>query len=269
MKNSLWYPPAVIQADGSLMSRTASGGEFRPYTNSFGVDQRYRESPFASGGTCPMWGFTLAYNQFSSNASLLNYDGGQVVGMAGGKGRLGARKLVVFETDGVPNHTATSSFQNLGAGQSYFRCRQPNEHPSVSSLGNMNSTVIRETYRLVRTICDTTSGNTGGNVLAYLNSSSTEVIPRATGLPGYSTSNRPVLVHSLAFGGLFESNSPLRPDCLAFLQTVQTFGNTQTSSSTPLPADKVITGTSDERIEKIKNAFTVIMQDGVQISLYK
>jgi hypothetical protein len=31
----------------------------------------------------------------------------------------------------------------------------------------------------------------------------------------------------------------------------------------------VITGTSTQRIDKIKEAFTIMMQDGVQITLYK
>ncbi len=269
MKNALWYPPSVIQNDGSLLAQSGSGGEFRPYTSSFGIDQRYREAPYASGGTCPMWGFTLAYNQFSSNSSLLNFDSGQPVGMAGGQGRLGARKLVIFETDGVPNHTATAGFSNNGVGQSYFTCRMPSEYPSVSSRGNMDTTTIRETYRIVRTICDNASGDTSGSVQAYIDTSTTETIARATGRPGYATSNRPVLVHSLAFGGLFESTSSLAPQCLGFLQSVQTFGNTQTSSTTPLANYKVIIGTSDERIDKIKTAFTIMMQDGVQISLYK
>lgn len=269
MANALWYPPSVIQNDGTLLPRTATGGEIRPFTSSFGVNQNYREAPYASGGTCPMWGFTLAYNQFSSNANLQTFDSGQPSGMAGGNGRVGARKLVVFETDGVPNHTAVAGFSNNGVGQSFFTARMPSEYPSVSSLGNMNPTVIRETYRVLRTLADNPTGNTPGSVNAYIDSVTTETIDRATGRPGYSTTTRPVLVHALAFGGLFESTSSLKPQCLGFLQSVQTFGNTQTSPTTALPAYKVITGTSTERIEKLKTAFTIIMQDGVQISLYK
>lgn len=271
MEQSLWYPPAAINTDGTLKARTDTDGEFRPYTSSWGMDSRYREAPYGNGGTCPMWGFTLAYNQFSSKSSLQNLETGYPTGTAGGNGRLGARKLVIFETDGVPNHTATSTFVNGGVGQSYYDVSPAaNKYPSVWSGGNMNSTVITSTYSVVRALCDNAAGNTGGNVAAYTSTSTTPTsIARATGLPGYSTNSRPVLVHSLAFGGLFESDSSLKAPCLRFLQTVQTFGNVQSSSSTALADYKIITGTSDERIDKIKLAFTNIMQDGVQITLYK
>ena len=43
----------------------------------------------------------------------------------------------------------------------------------------------------------------------------------------------------------------------------------QSSSGTALASYKIITGTSDQRVDKIKQAFTNIMQDGVQITLYK
>jgi hypothetical protein len=269
MENALWYPPVVLNTDGTMISRTATNGEFRPYTSTWGVDSRYRENPYANGGTCPMWGFTLAYNQFSSNTSLQTIDTNQPTGMAGGNGRVGARKLVVFETDGVPNASATSTFTNNGVNQSYYKAYLPSFYPSVTQSSNMNSTVLTNTYQTVRTIADNASGTMGGSVSAYINSSTTQTINRASGNPGYSTNGKPALVHALAFGGLFESTSSLKPDALGFLQTVQTFGNVQASPTTALASYKMIIGTSDQRVNAIKTAFTNIMQDGVQITLYK
>ena len=55
---------------------------------------------------------------------------------------------------------------------------------------------------------------------------------------------------------------------MSLLQNIQAIGSTQASAgSTPLPAYKIITGTSDQRIDKLRQAFSTIMQDGVQISL--
>src|SRR5207247_4310158 len=54
--------------------------------------------PNAAGGTCPDMAFKVAYNQFS--------------GATGYNGRRGAAKVVIFETDGVPNHHCGGTFQN-------------------------------------------------------------------------------------------------------------------------------------------------------------
>jgi Flp pilus assembly protein TadG len=269
MTSSLWYPPSVINPDGSLISLTAAGGEFRPYTSTWGVDSRYREGPYANGGTCPMIAFQQAYNQFSGSGTLRNADVGFPTGTAGGNGRNGARKLVIFETDGVPNASATSTFQNNGVNQSYYNCYLPSFYPNVTQLGNMDPSVLTGTYQIVAQLCDNATGTTGGSVAAYLGSSSTTPIARGTGNPGYSTNSKPVLVHSLAFGEIFESSSVLKPDCLGFLQSVQTLGNVQSSPTTPLASYKIIVGTSTQRVNSLKTAFTNIMQDGVQITLYK
>lgn len=251
--NVLWYPMDVLQSDGSLIPLGNTGSEIRPYNVNFQTTSQFHESPFAMCSTCPAMGFQLAYNQFSGNTTQLKtyaYDNGLTNAPdyeCGGNGRRGARKMIIFETDGVPNTSCSSStYTNAGAYNSYFRIRQPTETPSGVGWASM-STAANDCYTAVQRVCalDTASN------------------------PGYATSNKPVLVHTLAFGGLFENNTSLKTSASNFLQQVQTYGKTQSSSSTALPSYKIITGDSTTRINKIKTAFTIMMQDGVQVSLYK
>ena len=51
------------------------------------------------------------------------------------------------------------------------------------------------------------------------------------------------------------------------LQGIQYHGNVQDSASTPLDSDKIIIGTSAQRITKMQNAFSKIMQDGYSLTL--
>ena len=96
LSNALFYPFSLLS---SLSNQTV---EKRPYDSSFN-DQAAADIPNANGGTSPEMGFMVAYNQFSGNAA------------SGGAGRHGATKMVIFETDGLPNTTASGNFVNSGA----------------------------------------------------------------------------------------------------------------------------------------------------------
>lgn len=212
-----------------------SGTEIRPYdyTNN-------HEAPRAMGGTCPAIGFMLAYNQFSSNSALQTYASSpSPPGEAGGFGRRGAQKLVILETDGMANVPASASFVNAGPYTGYYAVRQPGEYPQNSG------TVTTQIYDIVDQI---TALDTNG---------------------GFSTARKPVQIHCLAFGTLFEPSTtdPDKQSALDLLQTIQYKGATQNSPSTPLADYKRIVGTSTERIDKLRDAFRLIMQDGVQVSL--
>ena len=102
MQESLWYPPATVGNSSATV---------RPY------DSNNLEVPRAMGGTCYAMGLMLAYNQFSGNTSLRTTTRAQPAGDAGGNGRKGAQKIIIFETDGAPNTTATATLNNLGAVQ--------------------------------------------------------------------------------------------------------------------------------------------------------
>jgi hypothetical protein len=228
--DTLWFPPATIDNPGT---------EIRPY------DPANSEVPRASNGTATVMGFMLAYNQFSSNTSLQNYAPSPApVGEAGGLGRKGAQRLVILETDGMANTLASANFTNNGAYNSFYNIRYPGEFPS-----NGGSDVVSQLYSVVNQICALDTDNP----------------------PGYSTNRKPVLIHCLAEGPIFDpssSNSDKGP-ALDLLQNIQYIGATQSSPSTPLADYKIITGTGQERMDKIRQAIGAIMQDGIQVSLIR
>jgi hypothetical protein len=228
MVDTLWFPTTTIDNPGT---------EIRPYDYA-----NFLEAPHAEGGTCPVMGFMQAYNQYSNHASLKNWAASPAPdGEAGGLGRRGAQKLVILETDGVANVAASATFSNNGPYGSYYKIRYPGEFPTNS--GSVESQCYGVVDRLVA--LDTASA------------------------PGYSTARKPVLIHCLAFGTLFEPSNPApeKATALDFLQTIQAKGNTQASAADPLPTYKMIVGTSEERITKLQQAFSSIMQDGIQVTL--
>lgn len=237
MIDSLWFPLSTIDNPGT---------ELRPF------DAGIVEAPKGMGSTCYPMALMLAYNQFSSNSALVNYASGNGLtgapaGDAGGLGRRGSQRLLIFQTDGMVNSAASAGFTNSGAGNSYFNIRQPNEYPGSSGDS------IAQTNALIDQICAMETAS----------------------VPGYSTSRKPVLVHCLAFGTLFEpaTTDADKDASLARLQYMQFVGGKaggeQPTATTPLASYKRITGTSSERIDKIQEAMTRIVQDGVQVSLIK
>jgi Flp pilus assembly protein TadG len=228
MLDALWFPPKTIDNPGT---------EIRPYDY---ADNH--ETPRALGNTTPVMGFMLAYNQFSINPALRTYAPAPAPpGEAGGLGRRGSQKMVILETDGMANTPAAAAFINNGPNYSYYRIRQPGEYPTTSG------SVVPQIYNVV-------------DQLVALETDSP---------PGYSTVKKPVLVHCLAFGMLFEpfSSDPDKFASLDLLQTIQYKGKTQASPGDPLPDYKMLIGTSQERIDRLRQAFLAIMQDGVQVTL--
>ena len=73
----------------------------------------------------------------------------------------------------------------------------------------------------------------------------------------------------LAFGTLFEptTTSSQKASALALLQEVQYRGKTQASPSDPLPSYKIVIGDNAARLDLLRQAFTAIMQDGMQVAL--
>jgi hypothetical protein len=254
--DSLWFPPGTV---------TGSQTEITPYDNNM------MEGPRADGGTAPGMGFMLAYNQLSNSATNLrfytqpsyklpnntlpNYRGD-----AGGLGRKGAFRLIIFETDGFPNTRAVSSLATstsaglAGSGSdSYFPIRIANP-TNLSSSSNVEwpvgpaSYVNSEVYTMIQQICAQQSANP----------------------PGFATPSRPALVHCIGYGSIFDPANPgqAQTSALTFLQTVQNYGGTAPDQN---PANfaswKQIYGTNTQRINRMQTAFTNIMQSGVQVSL--
>jgi hypothetical protein len=190
-------------------------------------------------------GLMQAFNQFSGNTSLLNYNPAEPSGDAGGNGRQGAQKVVIFETDGVPNTTASASLSNFGAHNSYYRIRYNSSSPSSSDFPSVSSpgysTVTSQIYDLCGRICALETASP----------------------PGYSTPSKKALIHCIGFGPVFAPGSPSRTAALTVLGQMQSIGNVNDG----MPDYKVIYGTETEMVDKLQQAFTQILQNGVQVSL--
>jgi hypothetical protein len=245
MKNALYYPFQFVLPWGNVDMATNPGtNEIRPYNSSFN-NSSAADVPRADGSTNPSTGFRLAYNTLS--------------GANGNTARRGASKVVVFETDGVPNTSGTGTFTNGGPYNSYYA------NPGVG----------------------------GGATFASAASQAVAIVDQIVALdsaanPGFSSTNTKALVYPCGFGHLFESSVPdtvtLKSQAMAFLLQVGQHGNTISASDTvnsPIitngngvtgPRFRVnflITGTYQQRIDGLRLFFQGVMQAGVKVALIR
>jgi hypothetical protein len=231
MQEYLWYPPSTV-GDGSATAN--------PY------DSDNLEAPRAYGGTCYAMPLMLAYNQFSGNSSLETYNSGEEPGDAGGNGRKGAQKIVIFETDGAPNTSAYGDFVNQGAHDSYYAVRYDSGNPGgsefptgVSGYADNDSFVVDQ----ILEIC--------AQIAAQEEDS------------GYSTPSKPVEIHCIGFGPEFDPSSASAAVNTDTLNQMQLIGNVDDG----MPSYKIVYGTEDQIVASLQEAFTRILQSGVQVSL--
>jgi hypothetical protein len=275
MQNLLWYPFS-IPATASPPTGPATylgdpSQEVRPYNVPWG-SLPAGILPNARGGTGPDLGFILAFNQFSA--------------AAGYNGRIGAAKLCIFETDGVPHNYSKPPFQGNGPNQSFYS-------------GVDTSIAIKDTGQ-VSTFLDDLSKRAARDVVRRMCMPDPNNWGLATNMWGgtadyyahsYSNGGKTARVHCIAFGDIFETNvpSPLRQAALDFLSFVQVDGNTtqkgppsgsypgesyapvitlpKVEATTALEDYKIINGDAATRIEKLRQALERIMQGDVAISL--
>lgn len=228
---SLWYPPATVGNSGATVT---------PY------DSNNLEVPRAFGGTCYAMPLMLAYNQFSAAPACSAY--ATPAGIAGGSGRKGAQKIVIFETDGAPNTTATAQFVNGGAYQSYYNVRYNpsspggSEYPTgIGGYGDNDSTVTSQIYGLCEQIVAADSASP----------------------PGYTSGSRLALIHCIGFGPLFAPGSSEASANTATLNQMQTIGNVNDG----MPSYKIIYGDQSTVINDLQQAFTNILESTVPVSL--
>ncbi|HEY1785960.1 MAG TPA: hypothetical protein VGG30_10445, partial [Pirellulales bacterium] len=81
--------------------------------------------------------------------------------------------------------------------------------------------------------------------------------------PGYSTSSKPLLIHCIGFGPYFDSGSSTYTANVATLNEMQILGNVTDG----MPSYKIIDGTQTQVINDLQQAFTIILQSGVQVAL--
>ncbi|MGL4550138.1 MAG: pilus assembly protein TadG-related protein [Gemmataceae bacterium] len=241
--NALWFSPKVIATNAEISVYDASG------VNPGDI----YDVPRANGGTCYSMGLMLAYNQFSANTALVSHTANALPGTAGGLGRNGAAKLLVFETDGVVNTGAAAALVSSTTGQGYYAVRLADandlaatgsEFPTGVS-GVTFATGASQSQAIAQQLCnDLTAG-------------------------GFSTTRKPVKIHCIAFGSLFDAanTSSSKTNALSNLAALEVIGKVQASGATTLAANKIIVGDYNTRIANLQNAFNSIMQDGVQVTL--
>lgn len=227
--NGLWFAPNAPSTD------------MRPW------DAANSQTPRAhgdyTGNTATSYGFMLAYNQLSSSPTL------QASG-AGGFGRVGSQRLVILETDGMANVATNAGFTNAGPASSYY-----NITPSDTISVNYSVSPDQDALNVVSRICALTTDNSAG--------------------PGFATPRKPVLVHCIAFGAIFEptASGSESDTAMAFLQQVSAIGNTGFPSSITATTDpnyyKLCIGTLQQRQDKLRQAFTTIMDQTEAVSIVK
>jgi Flp pilus assembly protein TadG len=249
-KAALTFPFSTINADGSCNNTEISPYAADPATSSV-PSADFTDTPRGDGDTCFDMALMLAYNQFAvtpaSDTALRTFVTGSPInfpnGMAGGMGRKGAQKVVIFETDGLPNTSATANLVTNGSYK-YYKIRYDmnnpsgSEFPSVNISTNNNATVVSNVNSLVQALS-----------------------------AQYTTSRNPFRLYAIGFGPVF--SGPDAANALSTLQGMQYYAGTQSSASTPLPANQIITGTDAQMSANMVAAFTSILNDGVQIALIK
>jgi Putative Flp pilus-assembly TadE/G-like len=235
MTTSLWYPPNY---GTTTISPWDSNGS--QVVNSYG--------DFCSN-TTTQHGLMLAYNQFSSSNTLsaLNTSTTSV----GGLGRVGAKRLVILETDGMANNNTSTTFTSNGA----------NSYWNILPGQTINSTGYDQTATLqvVQAICNNSNGTAGNVNSAVAN----------PGYPGFATSNKSVEVQTIAFGIVFEINTSAQTNAVGLLQAISQIGGTvfPSSASDPTNGFKWCIGTLSQRVALLQQAFDNVMNDGNSISL--
>lgn len=234
LKNSLFYPYTLLSA----IKGGDTTSELRPYNTSMG-NTLVGNVPYANGGTDPVSGFAQAFNTLSWSTSAYSARTGANAGpQNGGSGRRGAAKIVIFETDGVPNARRQWTYTGTGANTYYA---EGGSYPGTSAADDSIQIVNK--------------------------------MNQLQGSGGYNLPNNSVKVFCLAFGDLYTPTpyTAAAQSGLVYLARLQKAGNTLPASVTPVytdfPAGQIIAGTYQNRISQLKSAMQTIMQSGIQVTL--
>jgi Flp pilus assembly protein TadG len=248
--SALLFPFSTINADGSANNTEITPYDADPATSSV-PSANFMDTPRADGNTCFAMALMQCYNQFavtpSTDTTLRTFVTSSPItfptGMAGGMGRKGAQKVILFETDGLPNTLASATLVNAGSFK-YYKIRYDMNKPSSSEYPSITVSTINSSA-----------------VLTQINSLVQQLAS------DYGTSRNPFRLYGIGFGPVFQG--PDASGALSTLQTMQYYAGTQSSASTALPSNQVITGTDAQMSSNMIGAFTSILQNGVQIALTK
>jgi len=248
--SALLYPFSTINADGSANNTEVTPYDPDPATGNI-PSANFMDTQRADGDTCFAMALMLSYNQFavtpSTDTTLRSFVTSSPItfptGMAGGLGRKGSQKVIIFETDGLANCGAAANLANAGTYNYYsirYNMNSPSgsEYPSINPTAINDSGVLNQVYSIVQQLATT-----------------------------YSTSRNPFRLYAIGFGPVFQG--PNSSGALQTLQTMQYYAGTQSSASTPLAANQVITGTDAYMSANMIASYTSILENGVQIGLIK
>jgi hypothetical protein len=238
-KNTLFFPQSIVP---SIPTNTSL--EVRPYDINFNrsgtvgaANHVIGNYPVASGATDPNSGLALAYNLAASNASL-NTDPNK-------RGRRGASKFTIFETDGVPSAATTWTFNARGYDSTY----------SYSTMGSWQGSGTAGAVDPALAVVDQIV-----KPVSFVNTVGVD--------HGFSLPSAPARVYSIGFGDLFSNMSASqRTNALNFLLNVQKRGRTSATTDTALPTEQIITGDYNTRIANMRFVLERIMQSGIQVTL--
>jgi Flp pilus assembly protein TadG len=256
--SALVYPFSTIKADGSPNNTEVTPYDPDPATGMI-PSANFWDTPRAEGDTCFAMALMLCYNQLAVTpttdgtlrtfvtSSPITFPTGMAGSMAGGMGRKGSQKVIIFETDGLPNCQAYAPLVSVGTGAnqySYYKIRYDmnnpsgSEYPTVTPSNLNDSTVLNQIQSLIQQL-----------------------------VTSYGTARNPFRLYALGFGPVFQG--PNKSDALSTLQSMQFWAGTQRSASTSLAASQIVTGTDTQMSANMVNAFTSILESGVQIALIK
>jgi Flp pilus assembly protein TadG len=249
-RSAILFPFSTINADGSPNYTEVTPYDPDPATGQV-PSANFLDTPRADGDTCFSMALMLCYNQFQvtkpSDSTLRGYVTSTPIqfptGMAGGMGRKGAQKVIIFETDGLANCGASANLINAGSYKYYqirYDMNNPysSEYPTISPSYINDPTVLNEVYSLVKQLAS-----------------------------DCGTPRNPFRLYAIGFGPVFQG--PDAQAALSTLQTMQYYAGTQSNPNTPLSPNQIITGTDAQMSASLIAAFTDILQSGVQVALIK
>lgn len=246
LKNALFYPNSLLAAINGGDATT----EECPYTTAFANSLLGSEIPNANGETDPNTGLAYAFNLLSASNQLSS--------STYGSARRGASKLIILETDGVPNcYRGTSGASGMIPTTLGYDTYFPTSTYSSGNLGDGNATTMSQALNVVQQIVApmATRGQAQG-------SSATS---------GLSLPNAPAMVYPIAFGDLFDPNlapnASIRTTALQFLANVAAAGNTGPAGATTLPGGQIIIGDYNTRISTLQTCLQNVFQSGVTVAL--
>jgi hypothetical protein len=249
LQNALFYPKTLLPA----INGGNTTNEERPYDvnwNSVGGD----EIPNANGSTDPNAGFAYAFNLLSPSSLLPSQYRPTVNGNVV-QGRRGVPKVVIFETDGVPNtYYALNSGGNWPPTLAGYNTYYQQAGWSSGNIGNGVEPCMSNALGIVQQIVKPMStASTGGTD------------------SGMSLPNAPAKVYAVGFGDIFDPvaspGATFRPTALQFLANVSYYGGTGPSGASAPPSWQIITGTYTNRISTLRTCMQRIFQAGVAVTL--